>query len=127
MLRSAFIVFLAGWATWFWMDKPSQGRFRMPKVSDSLVENFQNAFDMMKAGYLDMAFVYIWDAHYIVLSLLGGAMLAVAYGSVADYLGRKRMRRHFLPPAREPRQTAAGEDPPEPPAVQATPADNKDN
>ena len=124
MLRSAFIVFIAGWVGWFWMDKPSQGRFRMPEVSDSLVENFQNAFDMMKAGYLDMAFVYIWGAHYIVLSLLGGAILAVAYGSAADYLGRKRMRRHFLPPARETRPPAAGENPPEPPAA---PADNKDN
>jgi len=124
MLRSAFIVFLAGWGLWFWMDKPSQGRFRMPQVSDSLVENFQNAFDMMKAGYLDMAFVYIWSAHYILLSLLGGAILAVAYGSVADYLGRKRMRRHFLPPVREIQQPAAGENPPEPPAAPADKADN---
>jgi hypothetical protein len=124
MLRSAFIVFLAGWVAWFWMDKPSQGRFRMPKVSDSLVENFQNAFDMTKAGYPDMAFVYIWDAHYIVLSLLGGAILAVAWGSVADYLGRKRMRRHFQPPAREARQPAADEKLPEPPAA---PADKTDN
>jgi hypothetical protein len=119
MLRSAFIVFLAGWVLWFWMDKPSQGRFRMPQVSDSLVENFQSAFNMMKAGYLDMAFVYIWGAHYILLSLLGGAILAVAYGSVADYLGRKRMRRHFQPPAREARQPAADKNPPEPPAAPA--------
>lgn len=123
MLRSAFIVFLAGWAVWFWMDKPPQGRFRMPQVSDSLVENFQNAFNMMKAGYLDMAFLYIWEAHYIVLSLLGGAILAVAYGGVADYLARKRMRRHFMPPLRETPQKAAGEHPPEPPAA---PAEDKD-
>lgn len=124
MLRSAFFVFIAGWVVWFWMDKPSQGRFRMPQVSDSLVDNFQNAFDMLKAGYLDMAFLYIWGAHYIVLSLLGGAMIAVAWGSVAGYLGRKRMRRHFLPPAREARKSAMDEAPPEP---QAAPVDNKDS
>lgn len=124
MLRSAFIVFLAGWVAWFWMDKPPQGRFRMPQVSDSLVENFQNAFDMMKAGYIDMAFVYIWGAHYILLSLLGGAILAVAYGSVTDYLGRRRMRRHFQPPPRETRQGAASENPPEP---RAAPADKSDS
>lgn len=124
MLRSAFIVFIAGWVLWFWLDKPAQGRFRMPQVSDSLVENFQNAFDMLKAGYLDMAFVYIWDAHYIVLSLLGGAILAVSYGGVADYLARKRMRRHFMPPAPEVRKPAADEKSPGPPA---TPADNSDS
>jgi hypothetical protein len=123
MLRSAFFVFIAGWVAWFWMDKPSQGRFRMPQVSDSLVDNFQNAFDMLKAGYPDMAFLYIWGAHYIVLSLLGGAMIAVAWGSVAGYLGRKRMRRHFLPPAREARKAAMDETPPGP---QAAPVNNKD-
>jgi hypothetical protein len=124
MLRSAFFVFIAGWVAWFWMDKPSQGRFRMPQVSDSLVDNFQNAFDMLKAGYPDMAFLYIWGAHYIVLSLLGGAMVAVAWGSIAGYLGRKRMRRHFLPPAREARKAAMDEAPQGPPAA---PVDNKDS
>ena len=124
MLRSAFIVFLAGWVLWFWMDKPAQGRFRMPQVGDSLVGNFQSAFDMLKAGYPDMAFVYIWEAHYIVLSLLGGAILAVTYGGIADYLARKRMRRHFLPPAPGARKPAADEKPPEP---SAAPADHSDS
>ena len=47
----------------------------------------------------------------------------VAYGGVADYLARKRMRRHFMPPVRETPQKAAGEHPPEPPAA---PAEDKD-
>ena len=101
MLRSTFLVFIAGWIAWFWIDKPDGRLFRMPETGDSMLENFQTAFDMLKAGYVDMSFVYLWNAHYLVLSLLGGALLTVVYGSIADHLGRRRMRRHFLPPARQ--------------------------
>jgi hypothetical protein len=98
MLRSSFLVFIAGWIAWFWIDKPDVRQFRMPEPGDSILGNLQTAFDMLKAGYFDMSFVYIWNAHYLVLSLLGGALLAVVYGGLTDYLGRRRMRRHFLPP-----------------------------
>jgi hypothetical protein len=100
MLRSIFLVFIAGWIVWFWIDKPDARQFRLPEPGDSILGDFQTAFNMLKAGYLDMAFVYIWNAHYLVLSLLGGALLAVVYGGLADYLGRRRMRKHFQPPAR---------------------------
>jgi len=113
MLRSTFLVFIAGWIAWFWIDKPDARQFRMPKPGDSMLDNFQTAFDMLKAGYVDMSFVYLWNAHYLVLSLLGGALLAAVYGGVGDYLGRRRMRRHFLPPRRQ--QTPAAADvPPDP-------------
>ena len=120
MLRSTFVVFIAGWIAWFWIDKPDARQFRMPDPGDSMLGNFQTAFDMLKAGYFDMAFVYIWNAHYLVLSLLGGALLALVYGGLADYLGRRRMRRHFLPPARQPAQAPPGNhpDPVEKPAGQ---------
>ena len=101
MLRSAFFVFLLGWVAWFLIDKPPPEQMRLPEVSDSLVENFQIAFDMLKAGYPKVAFVYIWDAHYLLLSLLGGALGAVTYGVISDYLSRRRMRRNFMPPARK--------------------------
>jgi hypothetical protein len=107
MLRGSFVVFIAGWIAWFWIDKPDVRQFRMPESGDSILGNFQTAFDMLKAGYFDMSFVYIWNAHYLLLSLLGGALLAVIYGGLADYLGRRRMRRLFLPPAR--RQTPAAD------------------
>ena len=100
MLRSSFVVFLLGWVVWFLIDKPPAAQSRLPPVSDSLVENFQVAFDLLKSGYLDVAFVYIWNAHYLLLSLLGGAMLAVSYGVISDYLSRRRMRRNFMPPKR---------------------------
>jgi hypothetical protein len=100
MLRSTFLVFIAGWIAWFWIDKPDARQFRMPETAGSMLDNFQLAFDMLKAGYVDMSFLFLWNAHYLVLSLLGGALLAVLYGSLVDHLGRRRMRRHFLPPAR---------------------------
>ncbi len=100
MLRSAFVVFLLGWVVWFLIDKPPAAQSRLPPVSDSLVENFQVAFDLLKSGYLDIAYVYIWNAHYLLLSLLGGALLAVSYGVVSDYMSRRRMRRNIMPPLR---------------------------
>ena len=101
MLRSAFVVFLLGWVIWFSIDKPPPGQLQMPPVSDSLTENFQVAFDLLQAGYLDVSFVYIWKAHYLLLSLLGGALTAVLYGALSDYLSRRRMRRNFMPPVRK--------------------------
>ena len=100
MLRSAFIVFLLGWVIWFWIDKPPPAQMQLPPVSDSLIENFQVAFDLLKSGYLNVAYVYIWNAHYLLLSLLGGVLAAVSYGVIADYLSRRRMRRNFMPPPR---------------------------
>ena len=97
MLRNAFIVFLLGWYLWFWIDKPPPGQQRLPEVSDSLVENFQVAFNMVKAGYPKVAYVYIWPAHYLLLSIIGGLLLALITGTVSDMLGRRRMRRLVLP------------------------------
>jgi len=111
MLRSSFLVFIAGWIAWFWIDKPDTRQFRMPETGDSMLGNFQTAFDMLKAGYVDMSFLYLWNAHYLVLSLLGGALLAVAHSAIADHLGRRRMRRHFLPPDRQQAPASANGQP----------------
>ena len=97
MLRSTFIIFLAGWTLRFLIDKPPAGQLGLPKTSDSMLDNFQQSFNMLKAGHLDMAYVFIWDAHYILLSLLGGLLVALLFGAVSEQLGRRRMRRHFLP------------------------------
>jgi len=113
MLRNAFIVFLLGWVTWFWIDKPPPEQQRLPEVSDSLVENFQVAFDILKAGYPQVAFVYIWNAHYLLLSIAGGLLLAVTIGAVSDALGRRRMRRRIMPPAPVVRETGSKDSAPE--------------
>ncbi len=100
MLRSSFFVFLLGWVLWFWIDKPPPGQMQLPEVSDSLIENFQVAFDILKAGYPNVSFIYIWNAHYLLLSILGGALLAVSTGLFSDMLARRRMRRNIMPPPR---------------------------
>jgi hypothetical protein len=79
------------------LDKPGPVQFSFPERSDELLGNFQYAFDMLKAGYAEFAFIFIWKQHYIVLSLLGGALFAMLAGSVRDYLGRRRMRKLVLP------------------------------
>lgn len=107
MLRASFLVFIAGWLAWFWIDKPDPRRLRLPPAGDSLVSDFQHGFDLLRAGYWDVAFVYLWNAHYLILSLLGGALLAVIYGSIADRVGRMRMRRALLPRRAEPAPQAA--------------------
>lgn len=112
MLRNAFIVFLLGWTLWFWIDKPPPGQQRLPEVSDSLVENFQVAFNILKAGYPKVAYVYIWNAHYLLLSLLGGVLLALITGGVSNVLGRRRMRRLVLPAAPVGRAADRQETPP---------------
>ncbi len=99
MLRSSFLVFICGWVLWFMLDKPGAVQFSFPERSDDLLGNFQYAFDMLKAGYPGLAFIFIWKQHYIVLSLLCGALLAVAAGTLGDFLGRRRMRRLVLPGA----------------------------
>ena len=117
MLRSSFFVFLLGWVVWFWIDKPPPGQMQLPDVSDSLIENFQVAFNMLKAGYPEVSFVYIWNAHYLLLSLLGGALLAVAAGLLSDVLARRRMRRNIMPPPRVVQKAGSEADSP---SVQAT-------
>ena len=115
MLRNAFIVFLLGWVSWFWIDKPPPEQQRLPEVSDSLVENFQTAFNILKAGYPEVAFVYIWNAHYLLLSIAGGVLLSISIGVVSDAFSRRRMRRLIMPPAPVARRTDDKANPPEQP------------
>jgi len=114
MLRNAFIVFLVGWVTWFWIDKPPPQQQRLPEVSDSLIDNFQAAFNILKAGYPDVAFVYIWNAHYLLLSVAGGVLLSVSIGAVSDALSRRRMRRRIMPNPAVARQGSREDSPSEP-------------
>jgi hypothetical protein len=97
MLKGIFLVFIAGWVAWFWIDKPPAGQFVLPPASDSLVENFQRSFNLLKAGYPDMAYLYIWHAHYLILSAVFGLLAAIAFRTISDHLARKRMRRYSYP------------------------------
>ena len=97
MFRNSFIIFLLGWTIWFLIDKPPAEFRGLPEINDSMIENFQIAFNILKAGHLNVSFVYIWNAHYILLSLLGGVLLSIAIESVSNLLSRRRMRRLIFP------------------------------
>ena len=105
------------------LDKPAAVQFSFPERSDDLLGNFQYAFDMLKAGYPWLGFVFIWKQHYIILSLLGGAILTVAAGSVSDLLRRRRMHRLVLPGTRYER----GGNTEREPGPHAAPTDNGDS
>jgi hypothetical protein len=98
MFTGIFLVFIGGWLTWFWIDKPPAGQFRLPPSGDSLVEDFQRSIDLLKAGHPDMAYLYIWHAHYLILSVVLGILTAVVFRSIADHLSRKSRRRLYYPP-----------------------------
>jgi hypothetical protein len=95
MLKGIFLVFIAGWVVWFWIDKPPAGHFGLPPASNSVVENFQRTIDLLKGGYPDMAYLYVWHAHYLILSVVFGILAAIAFSAISDYLARKTRRRHY--------------------------------
>ena len=77
---------------------------------------------MLKAGYPKVAYVYIWNAHYLLLSILGGLLLALITGVLSDALGRRRMRRLVLPASPVGRAADRNVSPPE---QSTTPADKQ--
>ena len=99
MLRATVLVFVTGWIVWFWLDKPP-----LPPAlqggGDQLIANFQFAFRLLKKGYLSEAYVFVWRAHYLVLSLLGGLLASMAVAvisrSFAYHRHRLRARRRVL-------------------------------
>ncbi len=94
MLRGAIFVFLLGWAGWFLMDKSPAALGQLPPAQE-MGTNFQIAFDILKAGHPKPAFVFIWHAHYLLLSLLGGLLVSRGWQSVAGLLTRRRRRRLY--------------------------------
>jgi hypothetical protein len=87
------IIFVIGWVLWFFIDKnPASLGVVVPEELSTLLENFQLAFDMMSAGYLSASFVFIWKAHYIVLSLITSLLLSAVYGGITNVLRRRHLR-----------------------------------
>ena len=99
MLTSIFLVFVGGWLLWFWIEKPPAGQFGLPPPGDSMVQDFQRSIDLLKAGHPDMAYLYVWYAHYLIISVVLGIFLAVLFRALSDQLSRRRRRHHLLPHA----------------------------
>jgi hypothetical protein len=131
MFTGIFLVFIGGWLTWFWIDKPPAVQFGLPPPGDSVVEDFQRSIDLLKTGHPDMAYLYIWHAHYLILSVVLGILIAVVFRTIADHLSRMGRRRHYYPTpgtGTSPRgQNASPERPVEPADEDKTPVDSRSN
>lgn len=98
MLRGALIAFVCGWALWFWIDKSPTALGPLPWPADGeYLRNFQTAFDLLRQARVKAAFVYIWKAHFIVLSLGIGLVLGMALNAVSRGLSRNRLVKLYLP------------------------------
>jgi hypothetical protein len=131
MFTGIFLVFIGGWLTWFWIDKPPAGQFGLPPPGDSMVEDFQRSIDLLKAGHPDMAYLYIWHAHYLILSVVFGILAAVVFRTISDHLSRKSRRRLYYPPLRAGTspmgQNASQEHPAAPSDDDKTPVNSRSN
>jgi len=98
MLKHSIFVFIIGWVLWFATEKhPASLGVIVPGESGNLLGNFQMAFDMMKAGYLKAAYIFIWKAHYIVLSLIAGLMSSIIFQAAAKILRQRKLREVMRP------------------------------
>ena len=98
MLRGAALAFIAGWLIWFWLDKnPATLGPLPPPAHDSYIQNFQITIDLVKQARFKAAFVYIWKAHYIVLSLAAGLAIGALLGALSRSRFRKKFTRLYLP------------------------------
>lgn len=86
-------MFVLGWVLWFFIDKhPASLGAIVPGELDTLLDNFQLAFDMLKAGYLKASFVFIWKAHYLVIAIIAGLLSSIIFQGVANILRRRKLR-----------------------------------
>lgn len=98
MLRGALLAFVIGWVIWFWVDKNPATLGPLPMPTDgAYLQNFQVTIDLVKQGRFTAAFVYIWKAHFIVLSLGIGVLLGMALNALGRSLSRKRWLKLYLP------------------------------
>ncbi len=98
MFNTSIIVFIGGWALWFFIDKrPSSLGIVVPDELDTMLDNFQLAFDILSAGFLRAAYVFIWKAHYIVVSIITALLISAIYTSVSGMIRRRRLHRVMWP------------------------------
>jgi hypothetical protein len=101
-------MFVIGWVLWFFIDKnPAALGTMVPGEFDSLLNNFQLASDMLKAGYLKASFVFIWKAHYFVIAIIAGLLSSIIFQAVANILRRRKLRDLMWPKKITPGETEA--------------------
>ena len=103
MFNFSIIAFIVGWALWFFIDKhPASLGVNLPGEMDTMLENFQLAFDMLSAGYLRASYVFIWKAHYIVLSIIFALLTSASYEIISNVFRRRHLRQLMWPKKSSP-------------------------
>ncbi len=98
MFNFSIIIFVTGWVLWFFIDKhPASLGVIVPAESDTMLANFQLAFDMLTAGYLRASYVFIWKAHYIVLSIIAALLISALREATSNILRRRHLRQVMWP------------------------------
>ena len=83
---------------WFIIDKhPSSLGTMVPGEFNNLLDNFQLAFDMLKAGFVKASFVFIWKSHYIVLSIIAGLLSSILFQGVSNIMRRRKLHEVMWP------------------------------
>jgi hypothetical protein len=105
MLRGALVAFVCGWAIWFWIDKSPAALGPVPWPADGeYLQNFQTAFDLLKQARFKAAFVFLWKAHFIVLSLAAGLLIGAGFNAVSRRMSRNRLIKLYLPDRKKQRK-----------------------
>lgn len=98
MFRGTLIAFVLGWGIWLWIDKNPAALGPLPYPRDGeFLQNFQVTIDLIKQARIKAAFLYIWKAHYLVLSLAFGLLLGLLGNSLARVWSRRRLTRLYVP------------------------------
>ena len=98
MFHFSIIIFVIGWVLWFFIDKhPASLGVMVPDELDTMLDNFQLAFDMLTAGYLRASYVFIWKAHYIVLSIIIALLTSALYQGFSNVYRRRHLRQLMWP------------------------------
>lgn len=98
MFNFSLIIFVIGWVLWFLIDKhPASLGTVLPEEADAMLDNFQMAFDMLTAGFLRASYVFIWKAHYLVISVIAALLFSAIYQAVSNIFRRRRLREIMWP------------------------------
>jgi hypothetical protein len=103
MFNFSIIIFVIGWVLWFFIDKhPASLGVMVPDELDTMLANFQLAFDMLKAGYLRASYIFIWEAHYIVLSIIFALLISALHQAFSNVYRRRHLRQLMWPKKSSP-------------------------
>jgi len=129
LLRSYAVIFFAGWALWFWLDKGGPepypqplgppygaapaggyspypaapaGQLR-PPADGGLIDELQYGVDLIKAGRYRQSFIYLWRHESWIVAGVFTALVLIASAAAPRFLPARRTFTRLYRRARPPR------------------------